>query len=99
MEVLEEVVTNFEGQEWIMEVDLGDKGYRTEDEIFNAGLCGSGHRDGISIAAETGGQPQNVDFGNRFGIPGCLPTVRRERHDSHILSNQRTPGVSQFRLH
>ena len=49
----------------IVQVNFGDPGDATEEDVFNARLSGRGHRDGVSIAAEAGGDPKNVNFSYR----------------------------------
>jgi hypothetical protein len=48
-----------------MQTHLWDPGHGSEDNVFNAGLSGRGHGDGIAIATQAGGDPENVDFWNR----------------------------------
>jgi len=50
-------------------------GESPESDFFNAGLCGSGECDGVTVTAQTPGTPQDVDDGffllgshSHFGI-------------------------------
>ena len=54
---LHEVVAVFVGEDGIMQVNLGQAGNCTEQDIFNARLRGRGNGDRISIATQTGCDP------------------------------------------
>ena len=48
-----------------MESDFGELGQRAPQYVFDAGL-GGGHGEGVAIAAEASGDPEDIDFGNAF---------------------------------
>src|SRR5271165_194988 len=47
---LNEIVTDFVCRKWVVEANLEDPMQGAHDYVFNAGLGGAGHCDGISIA-------------------------------------------------
>src|SRR5580700_8622680 len=62
MKGLEEVIPIRHREKRIVEVDLGDPGNSAKHHFFDTGLGRCGHGDGIAIATETGGYPQNIDL-------------------------------------
>ena len=50
-------------QERIVEVHLGYPRHGAEHDVLDAGLSGRGHRNRVAVAAEAGGDPQDVDLG------------------------------------
>ena len=62
--VLHEVVAVFVGEHRIVQVHFGQAGDCAQQHIFDAGLGGRGDRDGISVAAESGGDPDDVNLRN-----------------------------------
>ena len=57
MEMGHEVLSVVGGEEGIIEMDLGNPGKSPQDDVFNAGLGGRRHGDGVPIATETCGEP------------------------------------------
>ena len=55
--VLQKVVAVLIGEHGIVQMDFGKARNRAQDNVFDAGLSGRGDRDGISVAAQTGGDP------------------------------------------
>ena len=50
-----------------MEIDFGNPRQSACCHVLDAGLRGAGHRDRISVATQSGGQPKNIDLIDRFG--------------------------------
>ena len=50
------------GQKRIVQMNFGNPGNAAEKNVLDARLRGRGHRDGVSVAAEAGGDPENVNF-------------------------------------
>ena len=97
----QEVVSVLVGQNGIVQVHLGQAGNCPQQNVFDTGLGCRGDRNRISVAAQPGGDPENVDFGDwrRFLR---LPTVwnRFRCHSWTLLSRLdlvRT-GVAEFLL-
>jgi hypothetical protein len=67
-----------------MEADLGDAGDSPAHEIFDAGLCGRSHCNGIAVAPEPGSDPEDVYVGyllrrlhrHASYLPAPIPEVR-----------------------
>ena len=75
-------------------MDFGDPGHGSEDDIFDTGLgCGS-HGDGVAIASQAGGDPENSDF--RDWLRGLYVTFSNLRGVSHSISTPKESAV--FRL-
>ncbi len=86
---LEEVVAVVVGEHRVVQVDGGQTRDRTEQDVLDAGLGRRGDRDGVTVAAEPGGDPHDVDvLDGRLLL--CLPSVRRGlgHHSAHL------PGCS-----
>ena len=47
-----------------MEPDFGNQRDGSEDQFLDAGLSGSRHGDGISVAAQARGEPEDVHYLN-----------------------------------
>ena len=62
---LQKLVAVLDGKEGIMEVDLGNPWQRAHHNVFDAGLRGGGHGDGVAVASKSGRHPQNIEFGDR----------------------------------
>ena len=58
----EEFVAVFIGEDGIVEMDFGEAGDGTEEDVFNTGLGGGGDGDGVAVTSEAGGDPEDVDF-------------------------------------
>ena len=74
VEKLDELVADFGGQKRIVQGDARGPGQRAAQQVLDAGLGRAGHRDGVAIAAQTGGEPQDGDLGCRgvgagWGVP------------------------------
>ena len=72
----DELIPVFVREKGIVELNLRSPRQAAGNDVFDAGLRGASHRDGVSVATETSGQPQNIDridracaagFGTRFG--------------------------------
>ena len=68
MEVADELVAHFRREERIVELDPGRPRQGAADQIFEAGLGGGGHGDGVAVAAQAGGKPKNGDLGDGKGV-------------------------------
>ena len=55
---------HFVGEHGIVQVNLGQAGNCSQNDILNARLRGRGNGDRISIATQTSRDPQNVKFSN-----------------------------------
>ena len=64
IERLDELVANFVRQNGIMEVHFGEARNGAQQNIFDAGLRGCGDGNRIAITAQTGGYPDDVNFGD-----------------------------------
>src|SRR6476660_241751 len=62
MKMGDEVIAVLAGEKQIVELDLGQPRNRAEHQILDAGLCGRGHRDGVTVTAQAGAEPQNVQL-------------------------------------
>src|SRR5580704_1745187 len=65
VEGLEKIIAVGLGKKWIVERDFRNPGNLAEDDVFDAGLGGSSHGDGVAVTAQAGGDPQNVELGYR----------------------------------
>src|ERR1700683_4890944 len=63
--ILHEVVAIFIGQDGIVQMDFGKPRYGPQKNVLNARLGSGGDRDGITIAAQTGGDPKDMNFRDR----------------------------------
>jgi hypothetical protein len=55
---------------------LGNSWNATEEYILKGGLSGGSQRNGIAIAPQAGGYPENDNFGCGLGILACaVPAV------------------------
>src|ERR1700730_5156325 len=59
------------GKKWVVEIDLGNPGNCTEDNIFQTRLRGSRHGDCIAVAAKPRRDPEHMDFCNWRCFPLC----------------------------
>ena len=57
-----EIIAHFIGQQWVVELHPGDTRERSLHKVFKAGLGGSSQRNGVTIATEAGGDPENFDL-------------------------------------
>ena len=57
---LQELVARFVGEERIVQLDFGTPGDAAEQQVFDAGLGRRGHGDGVAVAAEAGGDPEDL---------------------------------------
>ena len=92
MKRLQEFVAVFGGQEGIMKVDLRDPGNSAEHDFLDAGLSRGGHRDGLAVAAESSGDPENIDLLNRSRASVgfyCFP---------HAVAPEKSPTKKRLRL-
>src|SRR5262249_45689078 len=80
VEVLHEVVSDFVGQHWIMQMNLRKAGDGAEDNVLDARLLGVGHGYGIAIAAKSGCYPDDVHL---FNWRWCIFASKRYRFDWH----------------
>ena len=62
--ILQEVVAVLIGEHGIVQMNFGEPGNGAQNDIFDAGLRGGGDRDGVSVAAQSGGDPEDVNFGD-----------------------------------
>src|SRR6185312_573711 len=64
----------------IVEMNFGQPWNRAHYDVFDAGLFRGGDRDRVSVATETGCNPENVNFGNG-GLErgGWLGRLRRHK--------------------
>ena len=56
------------GEHGIVQVHFGKAGDGAQHHIFDARLRGGGDRDRVAIAAQPGGDPEDVDFGTGEGL-------------------------------
>jgi hypothetical protein len=54
---LQEVLSVFIGEKWIVKFDLGNTGKSAEQNIFQTGLGCRGYGYRIAVTTETGGNP------------------------------------------
>ena len=71
-----ELVSIFVREKWVIEIHLWRPGQRAGHNVFDARLGGAGHRDRVSIAAQSSRQPQDVNFFDHSFIDHCLLTAR-----------------------
>ena len=57
MEMLHEVFSILGGQKGIMEMHLGNPRKGSQDNVFDTGLRGCRHRDGVPVATQACGYP------------------------------------------
>jgi hypothetical protein len=57
MKMAHKVFPNIEGEKGVMEIYFGNPGKGSHDDVFDAGLRGCGHRDGVSVATQARGYP------------------------------------------
>jgi hypothetical protein len=77
-----------------MQMDFGNPRHCAEDNVFDAGLGSGSHGDGVAIASQAGGNPENGDF--RDWLRGLRVTFSNLRGISHSISTPKEPAV--FRL-
>ena len=65
VETLHELVAIFNRQEGIEEVDFGNPGQGAAYDVFDAGLGSRRHGDRVAVASQSGGNPEDIDFGDR----------------------------------
>jgi hypothetical protein len=61
---LHEIVAVFIGQDWIVQVDFGEPGMAPRMTSSMLGWVAAVIGYGIAVAAQTGGDPKDVNFGN-----------------------------------
>lgn len=61
-----EVITHFIGEKWVAELHSRDTRERSLHEVFDTGLGGACHRDGLAIATESGRDPENFQLFERL---------------------------------
>jgi hypothetical protein len=66
----QELVAVLVGEHGVVQEDPRHAGQRAQDQILDTGLGGGGHRDGIAIAAEAGGHPDDVHLGESGRVVG-----------------------------
>lgn len=73
MKPLQKLVAVFKGEEGIVEVDLGDPWEATHDNVFDTGLRGRSHGNGIAIASKPRRNPKNVNLrdGRSWLVRAC----------------------------
>jgi hypothetical protein len=80
----------FVSQEQVKKTDFGNPRQISADDVFDAGLGGRGHGDGVAIAAQAGVDPKDVDR-LRCGI--CV----RRRCPGPIVGHPASLGVRRLR--
>ena len=61
-ERLEELVAVGVGQDGVVEADARQAGDGAEQNVLDGSAGGGGHGDGVAVAAEARGDPEDVDF-------------------------------------
>src|SRR6516225_5289747 len=89
-EELHELVAVFVGEKGIMKMNLGNPGECAENDVLDARLTRAGHSDGVAVASEPGGEPQDVHLGEGF-TPTWSITRRRSELRHQSLSNEWAP--------
>src|SRR5580700_4951238 len=74
MEGLHEVVAIGQREEGIVQGYFWNPGNLPEKDVFKARLGGRSHRDRVAITTQAGGNPEDIELGNR------VLTYRGERH-------------------
>ena len=64
----QEVVAVLVGEDRIVQMDLRQAGDCAQQNVFDAGLSGRGNGDRVSITAQAGRDPENVDLGDGDGF-------------------------------
>ena len=62
---VEEIVADGISEDRVMEVDLGDARNRAQNQVLDARLGGGGHGDRVAVTTQPGGDPEDVDGGDR----------------------------------
>ena len=62
VEISHELVTDFGSEDGIMQMDFRQAGNGAEQDVFDARLFGRRDRYGVAIAAETGGDPHDMNL-------------------------------------
>ena len=60
-----EIIATSQRQKRIVQIDFRDPWQSAQNNILNAGLSSSCHRDGIAVTAEASGNPENFDLRDR----------------------------------
>ena len=75
-ERFEEVVAVLVGEHGVVQVHLGQAGDGAEDDVLDARLGGGGDGDRVAVAAQAGGDPEDVDLlgqPRRLSVPCRTP--------------------------
>src|SRR6185437_118723 len=65
-EAAQEIIAHLVGENRVVQPDARDTRNTAPENVFNTGLGGRSHGDGVAVAPERGGNPKDIDFCDRF---------------------------------